>query len=195
MLFWRIPVKMFAAAVLASCSPMEDNRAALPIPHIRQEKLLCVPTAAAMILAFYGDQQSPRKLKVLASGRNYDPAEPFDDFSITMYRDIVAAVRQLGYNWQERSLANDADGFEQGLQIIQAELRRGRPVMIDLSVPYGHTVVVSGIDGSHRSVSVLDPEQPGPGKVRLTFDQLRGYWNESAYGGNFRSLVVTQPRG
>jgi hypothetical protein len=148
-----------------------------------------------MVLAFYGDQQSPRKLKILAAGRNYDPAEPFGDFSITMYREIVAAVRRLGYVWQERSLANDAAGFEQGLQIIRAELRRGHPVMIDLSVPYGHTVVASEIDSRQGFVSVIDPEQPSPGKVRLTFDQLRSYWNESAHNGNFRSLLVTQPRG
>ena len=191
----RFSVALFAAAGLASCSLVADDQSALAIPHIQQEKLLCVPTAAAMILAFYGDRQSPRKLKVLATGRKYDPTEPFNDFAITLYRDIIAAVRELGYVWQERSLTNDDAGFEQGLGIIAAELRRGHPVMIDLSVPYGHTVVVSEVNDEQRSISLIDPEQPSPGTVALTFDQLRDHWNESAYGGNFRSLILTQPKG
>ncbi len=147
-----------------------------------------------MILAFYGDQQSPRKLKVLATGRKYEPAEPFNDFSITMYRDIIAAVQQLGYTWQEHALSNDVAGFERGVGIIAAELKRGHPVMIDLSVPYGHTVVVSELDLEQRMIKLIDPEQPSPGKVALTLEQLRDQWNESAYGGNFRSLIVTQPK-
>lgn len=56
----------------------------LDVPFLAQETLLCVPTSAAMVLAFYGDAQPPRKLKALAAGRAYDPAAPFTDFSHTV---------------------------------------------------------------------------------------------------------------
>lgn len=147
-----------------------------------------------MVLAFYGDPQPPRKLKALASGRAYDPSQPFSDFTITMYRDIIAAVHKLGYTWKEISLSNDDAGFRKGISIIRLELDQQHPVLIDLSVPYGHTVVVSSLDEDHGRVTVIDPEQPAPGKVVLTFDQLHGYWNEKAFAGNFRSLILTQPK-
>lgn len=166
----------------------------LPIAHIAQESLLCVPTSAAMILAYYGDPQSPRKLKALAATGRYDPDHPFDDFSITFYREIVAAVRRLGYDWRELSLPDDDSGFDEGMRMIAAELDRGRPVMIDLSIPQGHTVIVAGLDSKKQVATLIDPAQPAPGTVPFPLEWLRSSWNERAYGGDFRSLILTGPR-
>ena len=43
----------------------------LDVPFLAQGTLLRVPTSAAMVLAFYGDAQPPRKLEALAAGRAY----------------------------------------------------------------------------------------------------------------------------
>ena len=161
---------------------------------MRQEKLLCVPTSAAMILAFYGDTEAPRKLKAMASGVRYDPDAPFDDFSITPYRDIISAVQKLGYQWTEETLDDDDQGFWGGITTINSEIAKRHPVMVDLTLPSGHTVVVTGIDMLRKTVSVVDPDQPAPGEWSLSFDQMKAQWNEEAYGNHFRSLIVTQPK-
>ena len=178
----------FFALALTACS--ND----LPVPHLRQEKLLCVPTSAAMILAFYGDSESPRKLKMMALGERYDPDARFDSFSITRYADIIHAVQKLGYQWTEMTLPDDDQGFSSGMGILKSEIASGHPVMIDLTLPYGHTVVVTGINSFAKTISIVDPNQPAPGKGNLGFDQLEASWNEHAYGNHFRSLIVTQQK-
>lgn len=91
------------AAAASGCSsqagpaPSQSySRTILAVEHLRQEPMLCVPTSAAMVLAFYGDPRPPRLLKSLAAGRFYDPSAAFTDFTITSYDGIVRAVGSLG---------------------------------------------------------------------------------------------------
>ena len=147
-----------------------------------------------MILAFYGDPQPPRRLKVLASGGSYDPNAPFNDFSITLYRDIVRAVQALGYSWMERSYPDTDSGFIDGIAKIESEIRDGQPVLADVTAPEGHTFVVSGFDTVERKLLVTDPNRPSPGQRWLGYDEFQTIWNEHAYGGNFRSLITTQAK-
>ena len=51
----------------------------LSLNHIRQEKLMCVPTSAAMVLDFYGDTKNPHEIKMLTLGQVYDPSKPFNN--------------------------------------------------------------------------------------------------------------------
>lgn len=171
-------------------------RVTLDVQHLRQESLLCVPTSAAMILAFYDDPRPPRLLKTLAAGKTYDPAAPFNDFSITLFRDLVRAVRQLGYSWAEQTFADTPEGFAQGIQGIEAEIRRGHPVMVDITLrpQMGHTFVIAGIDARARTLFIVDPDSPAPGRRMLSYDQFAQVWNEHAYGGGFRSAVFTRPK-
>src|SRR4051812_44760688 len=90
------------ARAVADRSYKEPWDGALDVPHIRQEPELCVPTAAAMVLAFYGDPQPPRRLKALAGGRTYVDAS-FNDFTMTLYRDLVRGLKTLGYDWREET--------------------------------------------------------------------------------------------
>ena len=165
----------------------------LNVGFIRQERLLGVPTSAAIIMSFYGDLQTPRKLKNLSRGKEHNASEPFDDFSITFYRDIVKAAAVLGYNWHERSFSDDSIGFERGLASIKQEIEHGRPLMINVSAPDGHTIVVTGFDETTQSIFVVDPDVPAPGRYAITYARLQSIWNEHAFGRNFRSLVITPP--
>ena len=167
----------------------------LKIAHLRQEKLLCVPTSAAMILDYYGDPQSPRRLKTLSRGRRYDPRGPFDDFSVTRFQDLLRGMTTLGYAWREQTFADTPAGFEAGMRTIEREIRAGRPVMTDISVgKIGHTVVVAGADPRTRTLVVIDPDTPAPGRHLASYDQFVGLWNERAYGGRFRALILTRPK-
>ena len=179
------PARRAAAAISAPV--------ALEVPYLRQEPNLCVPISAAMILAFYGDPQPPRRLKRLAMGKPYDPKAPFSDFSITLYRDLIKGMGRVGYAWAERTYPDTPAGAAAGLRDIEAELRAGRPVMVDVSLPgIGHTFVVRGFDPFRRTLLIVDPSAPAPGRRTLGYDAFARVWNEHAYGGRFRALIVTR---
>ena len=171
-----------------------DGRSVLAVQQLRQEPMLCVPTSAAMVLAFYGDPRSPRLLKSLSSGREYDPNAPFTDFTITSYDSVIRAVGSLGYDWVQHSFANDDDGFDKGLALIETELRNGHPVLVDATLPSGHTFVLRGFDSDEHMLFAADPNEASPGQRRLSFDAFKTVWNETAYGNDFRVLIVTRPR-
>lgn len=168
----------------------------LDVPFLGQETLLCVPTSAAMVLAFYGDPQPPRKLKALAAGRTYDPAVPFTDFSITPFASLIRGLRTLGYDWRDSALPTTPEGFEQGMAVIKSDLRAGRPVLVDISYAgVGHTFVLTGYDDATQRIEFVDPAAPSPGRNSATYAQFEATWNETAYGGNFRAMIRTQKRG
>lgn len=169
------------------------SRTILAVEHIRQEPMLCVPTSAAMVLAFYGDPRPPRFLKSLAAGRRYDPNAPFTDFTITLYDDIVRAVHDLGYSWFQHTFSNDDAGFQDGLALIERELRNGHPVLVDATLPSGHTFVIRGFDAAERKLYAVDPDEDAPGRREISFDEFKTVWNETAYGNDTRALIVTRP--
>ena len=192
----RGPVGSPQAGIVAdkSAEVRADDKTILAVSQIQQETLLCVPTSAAMVLAYYGDPQPPRRLKVLASGGLYDPNVPFNDFSVTPYRDLVRGVQSLGYSWAEQDYPNTETGFTDGLALIESEVRNGEPVMVDVSEPQGHTVVIGGFDKPGRRLLAVDPGVDAPGQHWISYDTFETIWNERAYGGNFRALIRTQPR-
>lgn len=168
----------------------------LKVAHIRQENLLCVPTSAAMVMGYYGDTQSPRRLKTLSRGRSYDPRAPFDDFSLTRFQDLLRGTAALGYVWRESTYADTPAGFEAGMRTIEQEILAGRPVMTDISLgKLGHTIVVAGADPKSRTLVVIDPDIPAPGRRLASYEQFQDVWNERSYGGRFRALILTRPKG
>jgi hypothetical protein len=175
--------------------PPAKAAAELKIRHQWQETLLCVPTAAAMILDYYGDPQPPRRLKRLSRGQAYDPRAPFDDFTITPFRDLIRGMAPLGYAWREQTYPDTKAGFDTGMLAIEGEVRAGRPVMVDVSAGrIGHTVVISGADSRTRMLVVVDPDTPSPGRHVMSYEQFSSFWNERAYGGAFRAMVVTRQK-
>jgi len=180
--------------LLPACgrSRPQSSSASLKIPHLRQETLLCVPTAAAMVLAYYGDPQSPRRLKALAVGSEYSPGQPFTDYSITPYVALISGLGRLGYQWEQVTLPQTEDGFRRGISLIEADLANGRPPLVDISVGgIGHTLVVSGFDSQRQRLAFVDPDLPEPGVSSATYTEFEAVWNEAAYGGAFRAMIRT----
>jgi len=171
-----------------------DSRTILAVQQQQQESLLCVPTSAAMVMTFYGDPHPPREIKSLAAGRPYDPNALFSDFTITRYADAVRAARALGYTWTQRTFTDDDQGFQDGLALIETEVRVGHPVLVDASLPYGHTFVVRGFDMNAHQLFTIDPDRPSPGENTISFDEFQNLWNEHAYGNNIRAMIITQPK-
>lgn len=165
----------------------------LDVPHIRQEHDLCVPTAAAMVTAFFGDPRSPRELKVRSRRRPWDPDAPFDDFTATWWKDLIAGVESLGYAWREVVFPDDRAGFLAGLARVQESLRAGRPVLLDVALYGSHTFVAVGFDQEERTLIIRDPNLPAPGFRVLTFDQLASIWNGRSYGLDARPALFTRP--
>lgn len=148
-----------------------------------------------MVMAYYGDPEPPRKLKALASGRSVGDARAFNDFSVTSYDGLVRGVGALGYRWSSENLAVDHRGFLEGMERIRADLRLKRPAMVDISYQgVGHTFVITGFDDHRKEIVFVDPAAPRPGRKTASYDQFEAVWNESAYGGAFRSMIRTSPR-
>ena len=170
------------------------HRVELAVRHISQEAQLHAPTAASIIAAYYGDDHHPRKLKSLAAGKTYDEALPFNDFTVTLYDDLLRGMNQLGYGWTEQRFAQTQRGLTDGLSAIQASLAEGRPVLADVSVPHGHAFVIRGFEAERRLLHIVDPKAPAPGRYTMTYDQFGAVWNETAYGRTGRYLILTSPR-
>jgi len=183
-----------AASAELPAEVLGAERVFLRVPHIRQEPELCVPTSAAMVLAYYGDGRAPRELKVRSRGADYDPSAPFEDFTITWWRDLIAGMQPLGYRWRQRGFANTAAGFEQGLEAIRVSLRRGDPVLVDVKLFGSHTFVVAGFDDARAEVSIIDPNLPEPGLRVLSYAQLASIWNGLSYDADLRPTLFTGRR-
>jgi hypothetical protein len=149
-----------------------------------------------MVLNFFGETRSPRELKALSHNRHYDPSLPFDDFSPTWFKDMVSAMRVIGYAWSEGYFSNDASGFEAGLSAIQLSLGRGNPVLVDTSFQKseGHTFVVVGIDRSSAQLRIVDPDMPAPGVRIMPFRDFEIVWNSTAVGTNKRGAIFTSKK-
>jgi hypothetical protein len=165
----------------------------LPVRHQRQEPWLCVPTCASMVLDFYGAPRTPREIKCLAAGRAWDPAAPFDDHTITFFRDLCAGLARVGLGWREQTFANHRRGFQQGLARLLAELRAGRPVLVDTALLGGHTLVLCGSEPAMRTLIALDPEADAPGERRFGIDEFEAVWHSMPVGFDGRGAVFTGP--
>lgn len=176
-----VPVRGYARTVLA-------------VQHLQQEAMLCVPTSAAMVMTFYGDPHPPRLLKSLSAGNPYDPSAAFNDYTITSYFDLIKAARALGYDWVQGDYPDNNAGFEEGIALIETELRAGHPVLVDATLPTGHTFVIRGFDLNSHQLFVVDPDQPAPGVRVLSFAEFKAVWNEHAYNNNIRAMIITRPR-
>ena len=175
-------------------TPHDDaDSVLLAVPHMRQEHDLCVTTSAAMVMAFYGDPHGPRELKVLSKGKVYDPEAPFTDFTATWWRDLISGIEPLGYSWREEVFPANSRGFAQGLEQIEASLRSGRPVLIDVALYDSHTFVIMGLDKTGKRLFIRDPNVDRPGLRVLGFDQLKPIWHGRSYGLNARPALFTKP--
>jgi hypothetical protein len=159
-----------------------------------QESNLCVPTSASIVLDYFGDQVGPREIKELSMGRRYSPDQPFDDFTITLFRDLISGLHSLGYSWEEVDYPNNADGLWEGIAQVKYSLDAGIPVLVDTSTSVGHTFVVAGYSESEKSLYAVDPSLRAPGVRIVTFQELESIWNSSSVGFDKRAAVFPHRR-
>jgi peptidase C39-like protein len=184
-LFVKTAVPCFALLFLfmfGGCFPSAQP-VSLLVPHKMQTGNLGVPTAAAMVLAYYGDDRSPETLKALAGESK--------DFEGTYYSDLIAGLKKIGYEWKAKGFDLDHAGFEAGMREIKDALTKARPVLISTSnPPIGKTMVIVGFNDTQKTVEVLDPTTPG--SRTLTYDKLEVIWHDD-FQNNDRWILLTYP--
>lgn len=156
-----------------------DNYVLLDVPHIRQEPNLCVPTSAAMILSYFGEDYGPELLKSYAEG--YKPKSK-RNANFTYWEDMNVALRKIKKNWKVRSYPDTKRGFESGMLAIKASLRKRKPVMIEVHLAEGHTFVVVGYDEVKNVIYIRDPGLAGNLVRVLSYDELQRSWNNHRFG-------------
>jgi len=158
----------------------------IQIQHIRQGYNLCVPTAASMVLQYYGDTISPTKLKELSTPKG-------STFSGTYLKDLVTGVKTLGYSWEERVFRMDDSSFAMGFAEIRSALDQGHPILLSTSSPpIGHTMVMVGYDVFRREIFLVDPNRDAPCKRTMSFYTFKSIWHEDI--ANVRAFVLTRPK-
>jgi hypothetical protein len=175
--------------VVAACLPAQvrtTERTFLRVSHQRQDVNLCVPTSAAMILAYYGEEREPAYLKSLAT-------PPESTFAGTYFKDMVNGVGKLGYSWRLECFSPDQEGFRAGVPKLKKAVFEGHPVMVGMyEPPIGHTVVMVGYDEASKELSFIDPYHDSPGLRTMDEDDFRIFWRENI--AQVRCAVFTAPR-
>ncbi len=70
-------------------------------------------------------QVSPREIKELSMGRRYSPDRPFNDFTITLVRDLISGLHRIGYSWKEIDYPDNLKGLWRRLAEIEHSLDAG----------------------------------------------------------------------
>lgn len=166
----------------------------LSLNHIRQEKLMCVPTSAAMVLDYYGEAINPREIRMLSLGRKYDPSRPFNAYGRTKYPDLIIGLRSLGYYWNAKSYECTEAGFRLALQEVIKSLDDRRPVLIDTGLRHGHTMVVVGYDDEIRTMFFMDPLIDAPGIRVIDYETLAKIWHSKDAGWDGRLAMYTRTK-
>lgn len=173
--------------MLASSCASVPEKLSLAIPSRMDEQRLCVPASASMILAYYGEEQTPRKLKQLAGQR--------EDFEGTYFIDMCAGLEKLGYEATVEEFPLDHDGFTSGMQSIKKHLASGRPVIVSMSLNnVGHTMVAVGYDDQRQIAELMDPALDSTVTLRVfNYDLLEKVWHEN-FNYNKRGIMVIWPK-
>jgi len=166
----------------------------IELTHQKQEKNLCVPTSASMVLHHTGTTISPREIKVLSSNKRQGRNQEFNDFTGTMFADLIAGLSKIGVHWEQRTYRNLKSGFRDSLQDLKAALDGGLPVLVDTSLYGGHTFAVVGYDEVQEHIITVDPAIAAPGLRVISYDDFQGIWNSRGVGFNGRGAVFTSPK-
>jgi len=166
----------------------------LSLNHIKQEKLMCFPTSAAIVLDYYGEAISPREIRMLSLGRKYDPSRPFNAYGRTNYPDLIIGLRSLGYYWKTKSYECTKEGFRLALQEVIESLDDRRPVLIDTGLHGGHTMVVVGYDNDKRVMFFMDPLIDAPGIRVIDYETLAKIWHSKDTGWDGRLAMYTRAK-
>lgn len=166
----------------------------IPLVHLRQEKNLCVPTSACIVLQHSGKAVVPRELKALTRGKKYDPTAPFEDFTFTFFPELLLGVSTLGLTWHTKAYEPTKEGVESGIKEIIQAIDAGNPVIIDTSLYGSHTFVVAGYDDTARNLIIMDPNIAAPGLRLISYDNIEAIWTSHKTGFNKRATIFTAPK-
>jgi len=165
----------------------EADYAFLKIHHVRQQRKLCATASASMVLSHYGVDMDQVLIKQLARSVSKRP-----QFPGTYYVDLVNGLATKGIHWKRNPHPTTARGFTSGIKAIRESLFAGRPVIVDTNLaPNGHTIVVNGIDPRRKLISVVDPNQPAPGRRTYTYQQFEKIWRSKTI--DVRGSILTFP--
>jgi len=153
-------------------SNVRGQCAYVPVVHQQQETKLCVPTAASMVFRLYGQDITPREVKLWSMGRSYNPKVKFHNYTVTKLQDIVPVAIKLGHReWRVQTYGADERSLNAGFQRLKAQLDNGNPSVVE--VQHSHVVLLIGYSNKRSLVVLDDPKQ---GLRVMTYADFLQYW-------------------
>jgi hypothetical protein len=154
------------------------SRSSINIVHQKQERNLCVPTSASMMLSKFGWNYPPRQIKLASLNMPYYGSNtPFNHWTGMSTLELMNGIRYIGITtWRtEFFLLSD---FDNALKEIKSSVSSGYPVMILVTIAnVGHALVVSGYDDTTQKIKVNDPAMKFPGITYYSYSQLKTVWS------------------
>jgi len=144
----------------------------IPVVHQQQETKLCVPTAASMVFHLYGQDITPREIKLRSMDHDYNPKAKFHDYTFTKLQDIVPVAIELGHReWRVQTYKADAHSLNAGFQQLKARLDSGNPSIVEVQAD--HVVLLIGYSNTQSSVFLDDPNK---GLRAMSYAAFLHYW-------------------
>lgn len=98
-------------------------------------------------------------------------------YTYTSFADIIAALSDDGFEWEERKYNSSSTGFNNGLDDIVEKLNEQLPVIVIVNISNdGHAVIVSGYDLEKKELYINDPSDITLHKRSYSFKQFEGIW-------------------
>lgn len=152
--------------------------------HIKQDKLLCVPACASIILDYYDQKIDQKELKRLIEDNEFQDSNN-RLYTKTKFWKVERALKSFGYNWQEKEF--NINSGNNGIEFIKKEIQNNNPVIASVNKEYGqHAFIIKGYGKDYFIVT--DPNEENS-SIKYSFQEFRKIWHSGSCG---RYLLKTQ---
>jgi len=138
----RALIGLYVVCALPAAIAAESSGAALPVPHIRQEKRGCGAASVAMVMHYWASY----------FGTELPPPKPASEVYRELYDAERKGVRLIDMKRYFHDAGYQAFALHGQSGDLEQHLAKGRPVIVSLSkkrLKGMHFAVLSGLDAGH----------------------------------------------
>jgi hypothetical protein len=147
------------------------------VPFISQAHNFCGVASSTMLLRHQGLKVSQFDVARTRTPNKWGEGSHWDE--------LVAVAGKLGRKWKIDSFPNTGEGFAKAKAALLAELRSGRPAVIDILEDWfgssAHSIVICGYDPRTAEFLARNPALPFPGFQVFPEERLKVIWRSRGF--------------